>query len=56
MIRLAFILAVLAIALSWGLYIVTRKLRYKTLAIRLAKVTLCLVLVFFGLLAIERLT
>lgn len=56
MIRLAFILAVLAVALSWVLYLITRNSRYKTLAIRLGKVTLCLVLIFFGLLAIERLT
>lgn len=49
-------LAVLAIALSWALYLVTRNPRYKTLAIRLGKVTLCLVLIVFGLLALERLT
>lgn len=56
MIRLAFILAVLAITLSWVLYLITRTPRYKTFAICLGKVTLCLVLIFFGLLAIERLT
>jgi len=54
-VRLIFMLAVLAIGASVVLYLIKRERKYLDFAWRLGKVVVALLLVFFALMAIERL-